>query len=126
MRHVVSQRLTGLDLDTTPVTDGALDAGFLTLEVAEVLRHAGPWGQHFPEPVFDGEFELLDQRIVGGAHLKMRLRPLQSDGVVKAIAFRCVEEYATGSTLQITYRLDVDDYGPTPAPQLIVNTIESL
>ena len=126
LKGVVAERLAGLDLDTTPVTDGALEAEFLTLEVAETLRNAGPWGQHFPEPVFDGEFEVLDRRIVSGAHLKMRLRPLQSDTACKAIAFRCVEEYAAGTTVQVTYRLDVDDYGPVPGPQLIVDTITAL
>jgi single-stranded-DNA-specific exonuclease len=55
-------------------SDGALSAAELSLDTARVLRDAGPWGQGFPEPVFDGEFQIVDARIVGGKHLKMQLR----------------------------------------------------
>jgi single-stranded-DNA-specific exonuclease len=45
----------------------------LNLELAEQLRAAGPWGQRFPEPLFDGVFVVKSQRIVGEKHLKLRL-----------------------------------------------------
>src|SRR4029077_6518943 len=54
-------------------SDGALTADELSLDTARVLRSAGPWGQGFPEPVFDGEFQIVDSRIVGSRHLKMQL-----------------------------------------------------
>ena len=120
---VVVERLAGVDLDDTPITDGPLDPEFFTLEVARLLRSAGPWGQMFPEPVFDGEFELLQQRVVGGQHLRMQLRPVESAQSIKAIAFRQTGDYPPGCRLILTYRLDVDDYGHVPQPQLIVETI---
>ena len=55
-------------------SDGALDPAELSLDTARVLRGAGPWGQGFPEPVFDGDFHILDARVVGGKHLKMQLK----------------------------------------------------
>src|ERR1700694_3043651 len=55
-------------------SDGPLTGAELSLDTARVLRGAGPWGQGFPEPVFDGEFEILDSRIVGGRHLKLSVR----------------------------------------------------
>jgi single-stranded-DNA-specific exonuclease len=55
-------------------SDGALAVEELTLDTARALRGGGPWGQGFPEPVFDGNFQIADVRIVGGKHLKMQLR----------------------------------------------------
>ncbi len=120
---VVAERLAGVDLDDTPISDGPLDPAFINLEVAQLLRTAGPWGQLFPEPVFDGEFELLEGRVVGGEHFQMRLRPVDSQQAIKAIAFRQTGDYSPGCRLLLTYRLEVDDYRYTPRPQLIVETI---
>ena len=57
------------------VSDGELAPDALTLNTAESLRTAGPWGKGFPEPLFDGHFEVLDRRLVGERHLRLRLRP---------------------------------------------------
>ena len=58
------------------VSDGELAPACLNLETAESLRTAGPWGKGFPEPLFDGIFEVLDRRLVGERHLRLRLRPV--------------------------------------------------
>ncbi|NNC63196.1 MAG: single-stranded-DNA-specific exonuclease RecJ [Gammaproteobacteria bacterium] len=106
------------------VTDGELAAEHLTVEVAELLRNAGPWGQGFPEPSFDGVFELLDRRIVGQAHLKMQVRERASGRTLGAIAFNHGEtDCAPGDVLRLVYRLAVDDYGPRPSAQLIVEHV---
>jgi len=55
-------------------SDGELLAAEFSLETARMLRNAGPWGQGFPEPVFDGGFTITDVRILGGKHLKLQLR----------------------------------------------------
>ena len=106
-------------------SDGALDAAELSLDTARVLRGAGPWGQGFPEPVFDGDFQILDARIVGGKHLKLQLKGAQ--GVergdrtqtcdpIEAIAFGYVGGSAEGPLLrsgahvQVAYRLEVNEY----------------
>jgi len=61
------------------LTDGELRAGDITLATAELLRDASPWGMRFPPPLFDGEFRVLEQRVVGDAHLKMRLQCVDGD-----------------------------------------------
>src|SRR5690606_12843512 len=66
-------------------TDGALDASCLSLEFAQMLRDAGPWGQHFPEPLFDGEFGVVSTRVLGGKHLKLVLEVPGSNRIVDAI-----------------------------------------
>ncbi len=57
-------------------SDGELAAGELTLDTAVALRDGGPWGQGFPEPLFDGEFEIVESRVVGQRHLKFWARPV--------------------------------------------------
>ena len=118
-RHLSQDLLKGEIL-----TDGELPAEHLTVEVAELLRDAGPWGQGFPEPSFDGWFELIDQRIVGQTHLKMRVREVGSGRELGAIAFNHGDgDYATGAVLRLVYRLAVDDYGARPSAQLIVEHV---
>ena len=108
-------------------TDGELGAAQLNLETALVLRDAGPWGQGFPEPCFDGYFELTEHRILKEAHLKMTLRPRDGDASIEAIAFnRASCEWADGAQLRLVYRLDVNDYFRQPRAQLIVEHIEAL
>ena len=68
-------------------TDGPLNEDEFTFEVAEILRYGGPWGPGFPEPLFDGEFKLVNQRLVGRRHLKMVLQAPGSDQYLDAIAF---------------------------------------
>jgi single-stranded-DNA-specific exonuclease len=84
-----------------------------------MLKSAGPWGQGFPEPVFDGDFQIVDARIVGGRHLKMQLRVVGAAGGVaplEAIAFGHVggtseqAEVRPGTTLRLAYRLEVNEY----------------
>ncbi len=118
-RHLSQELLKGEIL-----TDGELPAEHLTVEVAELLRDAGPWGQGFPEPSFDGFFELIDRRVVGQSHLKMRVRERESGRVLGAIAFDHGDcDYATGAVLRLVYRLAVDDYGSRRSAQLIVEHV---
>jgi single-stranded-DNA-specific exonuclease len=99
-------------------SDGALSAAELSLDTARVIRGAGPWGQGFPEPVFDGDFHIVDARIVGGRHLKMQLTAAGDDAIdpIEAIAFGYVggtaedPELRSGSQIQVAYRLEVNDY----------------
>lgn len=107
------------------LTDGMLAPEHLTIEVAQLLREAGPWGQGFPEPSFDGRFVVMERRIVGQNHLKMKLRESESLHSLSAIAFNQAEfECAPGDPLQLVYRLDIDDYGSTPAVQLVVEHMQ--
>ncbi len=104
-------------------TDGELAPEEITLVTALELRAAGPWGQAFPEPAFDGEFELLDCRVVGERHLKLRVRPLASGEPFDAIAFGYIEDAQADLTrgrARLAYRLDVNEYLGTRRLQLVI------
>lgn len=96
-------------------SDGALTAAELSLDTARALRGAGPWGQGFPEPIFDGDFHIADARLVGGKHLKMQLH-VAGAGPLEAIAFGYVGGPAedpllrSGARIQLAYRLEVNEY----------------
>ena len=109
------------------ITDGPLAAEFFTREIATLLRNAAPWGQQFPPPVFDNEFRVLSQRVVGGQHLKLRLR--SRDRTVDAIAFRHLEpgqEAPEYDHVRAAFQLDVNEYRGERNLQLIVEHLEPL
>jgi single-stranded-DNA-specific exonuclease len=107
-------------------SDGALSAAELVLDTARVLRGGGPWGQGFPEPVFDGDFQIVDARIVGGRHLKMRLRAAdERPGCdIEAIAFGYVggvyedPQLRVGARIRLAYRLEINEYRGSESVQL--------
>jgi single-stranded-DNA-specific exonuclease len=107
-------------------SDGALNVAELSLDTARVLRGAGPWGQGFPEPVFDGDFLIVDARIVGGKHLKMQLRVSDraDSEPIEAIAFGYLggvaedPELRSGAKIQLAYRLEVNEYRGVERVQL--------
>lgn len=100
-------------------SDGELPAEFFNLECAELLRDAGPWGQGFPEPVFDGIFEVHDRRVVGERHLKLRLCPVGKAVQLDAIAFNAAAAPAMRQ-VRAAYRLDVNEWQGTRRPQLVI------
>ena len=105
-------------------SDGELSAAELSLDTALALRAAGPWGQGFPEPLFDGEFQIQDFRIVGGKHLKLQLRAADCSGPIDAILFGYLGGAAEQSQLQrglrirLAYRLEVNEYQGVERAQL--------
>jgi single-stranded-DNA-specific exonuclease len=107
-------------------TDGELAAEDFTLALAEQLRAAGPWGQGFPEPIFEGIFEVLETRLVGERHLKLWLRPSPGGRrTLGAIAFRQAGMPAA-RRVRAAYRLDVNEYQGTRALELVVEHLEPL
>ena len=122
----VAARLEPGLLDGEIVSDGELPEEALGLATAELLRDAAPWGQGFPEPVFDGCFELLDARTVGLDHLKMRVRPAGGRRIMDAIAFRQADRLgnARPARLQLAYRLDVNEYNGLRSAQLVVEYLQ--
>ncbi|HEU4531152.1 MAG TPA: single-stranded-DNA-specific exonuclease RecJ [Steroidobacteraceae bacterium] len=121
-----------LDLDAEAVvdSDGELAPAEMTLATALELREAGPWGQAFPEPAFDGEFRLLESKVVGERHVRFRVQPLTSGEAFEAIAFnflsaeRGIAEAPAGRA-RLAYRLDVNEYLGTRRLQLVVEHLES-
>ncbi len=120
----VSAQLTEDDLKGILLTDGELSADELTLPLADLLRDAGPWGQNFPEPLFDGTFRLLNQKLVGGKHLKMLLEPMQGGTMIDAIAFNIDPRAWPDLSVQfvhLVYRLEVNEFRGNRNVQLLVD-----
>lgn len=114
------RQLTADDLRQVSHSDGELAADDLNLELAEVLRQATPWGQNCPEPMFDGVFEVVSERLVGEKHLKLKLRPKDARFSMDAIAFNKAEAGVPGVHVQVLYRLDVNEFRSMRTAQLIV------
>jgi len=112
----------------TTWVDGELDPSCFTLTFASELREAGPWGQHFPEPLFHGEFTVINQRVVGEKHLKLTLQvPTDQDNgpLIDAIAFNVEPDILQTPmrTISLAFRLDVNEFRGTLSPQLMVEKI---
>lgn len=108
------------------LSDGPLTAQEMTLEVAEMLREAGPWGQMFPEPMFDGEFRLLQQRLVGERHLKVMLEPVGGGPLLDGIAFNVDTAIWPDNgvrQVKIAYKLDVNEFRGNRSVQLIIENL---
>jgi single-stranded-DNA-specific exonuclease len=105
-------------LQSEILSDGELAVDEFTRHHAEQLRDAGPWGQGFPEPQFDGEFDVLTARVVGERHLKLELG--HSGRRFNAIHFGGWEGAAPSGKVRIAYRLEADDYRGGDAVQLVV------
>ncbi len=105
------------------LSDGELGAEEFSLGLARELRTAGPWGQGFPEPLFDGMFRVLDQRVVGQHHLKLRLQATSASPGVEAIAFGRAEEGRLPERAHLAYRLGVNQYQGVSRLQLIVECV---
>ena len=120
----VRRQLSADDLQHSVLTDGALTGSELTMEMAELLREAGPWGHQFPEPLFDGEFSLLQQRIVGQRHLKLVLMEPDSGIAIDAIHFNCDTSIWPDEAVQrvrAVYRLDVNEFRGQRSLQLMID-----
>ena len=125
--EIVSAQLSDAMLQQQLLSDGALGLEDFNLETASLLREGGPWGQAFPEPLFDDTFTVLEQRIVGSKHLKMSLSI--GERVLDAIAFfvdlklwpnhHCQKIHAA-------YRLDINEYRGQSRIQLIIEQMEAV
>lgn len=116
--------LQGETLSNEILTDGQLPSTDINLTFAELLSDLGPWGQHFPEPLFEGRFVVEQKRVVGGAHLKMSLRPEDGQAIIDAIAFgRLPENLPDSSTVKLVYKLDINHFRGNKTCQLMVEHI---
>ncbi|TQV78687.1 single-stranded-DNA-specific exonuclease RecJ [Exilibacterium tricleocarpae] len=125
---VVREQLDAADLQAELLSDGALEREDFALELAQQIREAGPWGQHFPQPLFDGEFYLQQQRLVGEKHLKLVVSLLPEDQLlIDAIAFNVDLDVWPNPAVQrarLAYRLDVNEFRGRRSVQLIVEYLE--
>jgi len=123
----VANSLNGMDKDDVIPTDGALEARDFSLSLAEDLRLGGPWGQGFPEPAFHGVFAVLDSRIVGQRHLKLKLKSPVGHPL-EGIAFSLDDPagWLSCERLRLVFKLDVNEFRERRSVQLKVDYMEPL
>ena len=123
----VRRQLREEDLTGRLLSDGSLAIEEFHLELARALRHAGPWGQHFPEPLFHGVFQLVEQRIVGERHLKVVLKTECGSVKLDGIAFGVDREVWPNPTIrwvELAYKLDLNEFRGNETVQLMIAHIE--
>ncbi len=121
--ELVGEWLDPSHLEGVVWSDGELTAQQLSLETAELLRDGGPWGQAFPEPVFDGTFRILQQKLLKDRHLKVMIEPLGGGPLLDGIAFNIDPTLWPDSSVrevQLAYRLDINEYRGNRSVQLMI------
>ncbi|MRS14260.1 single-stranded-DNA-specific exonuclease RecJ [Enterobacteriaceae bacterium RIT691] len=124
--ELVTEWLDPALLQGEVVSDGPLSAAEMTMETAQMLRDAGPWGQMFPEPLFDGRFRLLQQRLVGERHLKVMVEPVGGGPLLDGIAFNvdttCWPDNGVRE-VELAYKLDINEFRGNRSLQIIIDNI---
>lgn len=124
-QQIAEENLKDKPLAGELISDGELQSEEFTLTFAQCLQEAGPWGQGFPEPLFDGEFELMQQRLVGSKHLKMLVK--HASGIlIDAIAFNvdlALWPNAQCSHVTLAYKLDINEFRGRTSLQLMVEGV---
>ena len=127
----VGRHLTPAQMQNILETDGELAGKEISLETARALESGGPWGQGFPEPVFEGEFAVVETRVVGDRHLKLWLRPEPAMHPLEAISFGYFDESdakrpADGARVQLAYRLQSTTFGGAARAELLAEHVLSI
>ena len=124
---ITQSHMDKLDTAHALLSDGDLGSEELSLPFAHLLRQAGPFGQGFESPLFDGEFGLVDQRLVGQKHLKMVVKSKEG-AEIDAIAFNVdlkMWPNAMVKNVHIAYRLDINVFRGQESVQLIIEQIDA-
>lgn len=121
----VSKHLSTEELHGVIFSDGTLSEEDFNIEFAEELRTLTPWGQNFPEPIFEGEFELVNHRVLKNKHLKMQVRLLEGGEPIEVIAFNMVDTDWPNdvSRVKLAYKLDVNVFRGLKSLQLMANYV---
>jgi single-stranded-DNA-specific exonuclease len=124
----VGKHLSQIDLEQKIFSDGELTEQEMTIELADQLQNAATWGQGFPEPVFHGQFDVVQARIVGQKHLKLVLRVAQGQLLIDAIAFFVdqPEQWLGVRRIIAAYKLDINEYRGQRNVQFILNYLEKI
>jgi len=120
--EAISKHLNGKKPALDLLTDGELDASEMTLKNAQLLCESAPWGQGFEEPIFYGDFEILEQRIVGEKHLKCTLKLIDASAIFEGIAF--FQEKLETMQVRVAYKLSVNSFRGNESLQLMIELIE--
>jgi single-stranded-DNA-specific exonuclease len=119
--RAVAGALRGIPPEATLETDGQLGPNDLDLQTAELLQAAGPWGQHFPEPLFEGVFQVLDQRLLKEKHLKLQLdhKGRRLEGIAFNVDLDHWPDPSVGH-VGLVYQLDINEYRGERRLQLMI------
>lgn len=120
--ETICQMVEPAQLQGVIYTDGELQPQECTLETAELLKQAGPWGQNFAEPLFEGEFRLLQQRLIGGKHLKLMVEN-RAGMLFDAVWFNIDLRYYPDLSIKrarLIYKLDVNEFRGNRQVQLLL------
>jgi len=121
---VAREWLSEEQLQAVLYTDGEMPAGLFTLEMARMLRYAGPWGQAFPEPVFENRFECFSWRPMGERHLRLSLRDPRDDAVHDAVMFNAYDGKPPPAMMRAAYELTINDWQGRESPRLLLCYME--
>lgn len=125
--EAAQEQLQEEDLQASILSDGPVSLADLSLQTVQLLNSQGPWGQGFPEPVFDGEFLVIQSRVVGEKHLKLVVSPLEAgqDFIVDAIAFNADLQGApaVNDKVQLAYRMAINEFRGNTSLQLMVENL---
>ncbi|MGZ5054855.1 MAG: single-stranded-DNA-specific exonuclease RecJ [Methylobacter sp.] len=126
--EMVRKRLATIDLEQKIYSDGELTEQELTIGFADLLQNAATWGQEFPEPAFDGVFDVIQSRIVGQRHLKLVLRKPFGELLIDAIAFYVdkPESWLGLRNIKVVYKLDINEFRGNRSVQMIVQYLEKI
>jgi single-stranded-DNA-specific exonuclease len=126
--EMVSRHLQGVNLDAKILTDGELQEAEFTLNFAQLLQNTAIWGQGFPEPLFNGIFDIVQVRVVGKQHLKFTLRLPFTNTLVEGIAFfvEHPESWLKVQQIQAVYKLDINEYKGQKTLQLQIQYLERI
>lgn len=125
----VRNRLDASALSEKVLTDGELPADQIGLDSAKLIESISPWGQAFPEPLFEGEFEVEDVRILKDSHLKLRLRSIGAVNAIEAIWFSVPSEHLNlrqGQAGLFVYRLAINRFRGRETEQLMIEQFKPI
>jgi single-stranded-DNA-specific exonuclease len=107
-------------------TDGELPASAFQIDTVDLLHNLSPWGQKFPQPIFEGIFKVLDYRWLKEVHLKLRVA-LENGQVVDAIAFNAASKYQFDpmqDNVRLVYELDKNVFNGNVSLQMRIAHLE--
>ncbi len=128
-KQVFEQLIAEMDeslFTATLWTDGELPASAFQIETVDLLQNLSPWGQKFPQPIFEGIFKILDYRWLKDVHLKLRVA-LENGQVVDAIAFSAIDKYKFDPMKQhvrLVYELDKNVFNGNVSLQMRIAHLE--
>ena len=120
--QAVVNRSENIDSEPVIYTDGELTEQLLGIKFAELLEQSGPWGQEFPEPIFEGVFDVKNIRILQEKHVKLTLHTIDTEHCIDAIAFNVnqVEQWLGFKQIEIAYRIQINRFRQRKTAQILI------